>query len=180
MTARSGETTATLKFYDAKKGWGFAMSPEGDLHLGRSVALGFEEQLRDGVSLVVLYRSEEKGLTVSKIISIDLDEPSEFYEGEVKFFNLQKGYGFVICDDFQEDLFLHQSIVRQSSLPSLSAEQRVRFTIGDRNGKRQVSHIELLRDVKTSKKRAESTKASSPKSSKKRDSRERYDSEARA
>lgn len=49
--------------------------------------------------------------------------------GIVKFFNDQKGYGFIKPDDGGEDLFVHRSNV-QTADATLSDNQRVEFETG--------------------------------------------------
>jgi CspA family cold shock protein len=49
--------------------------------------------------------------------------------GIVKFFNDQKGYGFITPDDGGSDLFVHRSNV-QTADQTLSDDQRVEFESG--------------------------------------------------
>ena len=49
--------------------------------------------------------------------------------GTVKFFNDQKGYGFIKPDDGSEDLFIHRSKIQTSS-QTLIDDQRVEFEVG--------------------------------------------------
>ena len=49
--------------------------------------------------------------------------------GVVKFFNDQKGYGFITPDDGGKDVFIHVSNI-QPPESTLSDGQRVEFTIG--------------------------------------------------
>lgn len=56
--------------------------------------------------------------------------------GTVKFFNSQKGYGFITPDDGGKDIFVHVTAVERSGLGELSEGQRVAFeTEPDRRGK---------------------------------------------
>lgn len=50
--------------------------------------------------------------------------------GTVKFFNNEKGYGFISRDD-GEDLFVHFSNIDGSGYRSLEAGQEVEFEIGE-------------------------------------------------
>ena len=47
--------------------------------------------------------------------------------GKVKFFNDQKGFGFIMPDDGSGDVYVHASALRRSGLSALESEQRVRF-----------------------------------------------------
>ena len=49
--------------------------------------------------------------------------------GTVKWFNTQKGYGFIQPDDGQKDVFVHISAVERAGLSSLNEGQKVSFDI---------------------------------------------------
>ena len=51
--------------------------------------------------------------------------------GTVKFFNTDKGYGFIRPDDGTRDVFVHVSAVTTSGLGTLNEGQRVTFEIED-------------------------------------------------
>ena len=53
--------------------------------------------------------------------------------GTVKFFNAQKGFGFVVRDDGGEDVFVHISAVEANGLRDLAEGQKLAFTLTDRN-----------------------------------------------
>lgn len=56
--------------------------------------------------------------------------------GTVKFFNTEKGYGFIRPDDGGRDVFVHVSAVTRSGLTSLAEGQRVSFEVEpDKRGK---------------------------------------------
>jgi CspA family cold shock protein len=56
--------------------------------------------------------------------------------GTVKFFNSEKGYGFIRPDDGSRDVFVHVSAVTNSGMGSLNEGQRISFEIEpDKRGK---------------------------------------------
>jgi CspA family cold shock protein len=56
--------------------------------------------------------------------------------GTVKFFNADKGYGFIAPDDGGTDSFVHISAVERSGFQTLTQDQRVTFDLEtDRRGK---------------------------------------------
>ena len=57
-------------------------------------------------------------------------------QGSVKFFNADKGYGFIKPDDGGRDIFVHITAVEQANLTTLNEGQRVSFEIEpDKKGK---------------------------------------------
>jgi len=56
--------------------------------------------------------------------------------GTVKFFNAQKGYGFIKTDDGGRDIFVHITAVESSGLSNLNEGQRIEFDVEpDKKGK---------------------------------------------
>jgi cold shock protein len=56
--------------------------------------------------------------------------------GTVKFFNVNKGFGFITPDDGGPDIFLHVTAVERAGLTALNEGQRVSFeTEPDKKGK---------------------------------------------
>lgn len=49
------------------------------------------------------------------------------YQGRVKWFNNAKGYGFIVSDSFDEDLFTHYSSIMIDGYKTLKAGQAVTF-----------------------------------------------------
>ena len=63
--------------------------------------------------------------------------------GSVKFFNKDKGFGFVARDDGGEDVFVHISAVEQAGLEGLASGQTMAFTLVDRNGRISATDLKL-------------------------------------
>jgi CspA family cold shock protein len=65
--------------------------------------------------------------------------------GTVKWFNGQKGFGFIQPDEGGADVFVHISAVERAGLASLSDGQKVSFDVerDRRSGKMAVGQIQL-------------------------------------
>ena len=62
--------------------------------------------------------------------------------GTVKFFNTDKGYGFIQPDDGSNDSFVHISAVQAAGMTTLDKEQRVNYEVEmGRNGKESAVNL---------------------------------------
>jgi cold shock protein len=68
-------------------------------------------------------------------------------KGVVKFFNGQKGFGFIQREDGGEDVFVHISAVERAGLEGLAEGQGLEFTLVDRGGKVSASDLVVVGDV---------------------------------
>ncbi|NBC37706.1 cold shock domain-containing protein [Novosphingobium sp. FSY-8] len=68
-------------------------------------------------------------------------------KGVVKFFNGQKGFGFIQREDGGEDVFVHISAVERAGLEGLAEGQTLEFTLVDRGGKISASDLSIVGDV---------------------------------
>lgn len=50
-------------------------------------------------------------------------------QGTVKWFNSEKGFGFIAPDGEEKDVFVHQSEIQASGFRTLEENQRVQFEI---------------------------------------------------
>jgi cold shock protein len=64
-------------------------------------------------------------------------------KGVVKFFNPQKGFGFIVRDDGGEDVFVHISAVEQAGLSDLADGQPLEFTLVDRGGRVSATNLRI-------------------------------------
>jgi CspA family cold shock protein len=67
-------------------------------------------------------------------------------KGVVKFFNGQKGFGFIVRDDGGEDVFVHISAVEQAGLTGLADGQPLAFTLVDRGGRVSATDLKIEGD----------------------------------
>jgi cold shock protein len=63
--------------------------------------------------------------------------------GTVKFFNTQKGFGFIQPADGSKDVFVHISAVERAGLSTLNEGQKVSFEIVTERGKQAAGNLSL-------------------------------------
>ena len=67
--------------------------------------------------------------------------------GSVKFFNADKGYGFIAPDGGGDDAFVHISAVERAGMQTLQKEQRVNYELEqDRRGKTSAVNLTKLKE----------------------------------
>jgi CspA family cold shock protein len=66
--------------------------------------------------------------------------------GIVKFFNSQKGYGFIVQDDGNPDMFVHISAVERAGMHNLNEGQKISFDVqaDPRNGKSAATNLQTV------------------------------------
>jgi CspA family cold shock protein len=63
--------------------------------------------------------------------------------GKVKWYNAQKGYGFIQPDDGGKDVFVHATALEAAGLRSLSDGQEVNFEMSEERGKISASQLRV-------------------------------------
>lgn len=148
--------SAVVKWFNPIKGFGFVQPNDGSgdafVHVSVLEAAGHRD-LPDGAAVECEIAPGEKGPMVTVIHSVAAPtagaapaaEPEgPPLEGTVKFFDANKGYGFIVPDNGGQDIFVSGRVVARSGLRMLDADARVRVGIrkGDK-GPLAVS-VELL------------------------------------
>ena len=64
--------------------------------------------------------------------------------GTVKWFNAQKGFGFIQPSDGGKDVFVHISAVERAGLSSLKEGQKVKYEIARDRGKESAANLSLV------------------------------------
>ena len=62
--------------------------------------------------------------------------------GTVKFFNTQKGFGFITPADGSRDVFVHISAVERAGMHTLTEGQRVTYEVITERGKQAASNLQ--------------------------------------
>jgi cold shock protein len=139
---------AKVKWFNASKGFGFVMMADGtpDAFLPMAILrrAGYDD-VREGVSITCEVGAGAKGPLVTTVLNIDLStavdpglgadrrgsRPSSTLEGAVKWFEPDKGYGFIAPDGGGKDVFIHITALRRSGIEELETGQRVRVEVID-------------------------------------------------
>lgn len=62
--------------------------------------------------------------------------------GTVKFFNTQKGFGFITPSDGSRDVFVHISAVERAGMTTLNEGQRLTYEIVTERGKQAAGNLQ--------------------------------------
>jgi CspA family cold shock protein len=63
-------------------------------------------------------------------------------EGTVKFFNAQKGFGFIQPTDGGKDVFVHISAVERAGMSNLNEGQKVSYDVVSERGKLAAANLQ--------------------------------------
>lgn len=74
--------------------------------------------------MIVLFAADGILLTVQLYV-----KALQMITGTVKFFNTDKGFGFIAPEDGSKDVFVHISAVEQAGMRSLNEGQKISFEI---------------------------------------------------
>jgi CspA family cold shock protein len=145
-----------VKWFSPEKGFGFVELADGSgdafLH-GSLLAQNGISAVQPGETLEVRVGPGHKGPHVTEVLSVNSSTASPVAAqrsnlrsatsyspssdtaveetGRVKWFNTEKGYGFITRDSGAEDLFVHISAVERSGLTGLSEGDRVIVDIAE-------------------------------------------------
>ncbi len=176
------ETGATVKWFNAEKGFGFVELEGGGgdafLHISVLSRAGYQT-VSPGATLRVSVSPGQKGPQIAEVVSVDestatpgggggggggagyaggghagggFDRPRASarqpvdmstaveMRGTVKWFNAEKGFGFVMPDGGGKDVFVHISALNRGGMSGLEPNQTVKMQVADgRRGPEAVS-----------------------------------------
>ena len=168
LTQGSEPVEASVKWFNADKGFGFVTVAGGaDAFLpSRALEMAGHSTVPDGARLKVRINQGPKGPQVAEILEVDTNtaqamskagrpssRPSsqrpgaaatEECLGSVKWYNVEKGFGFVAQDRGGKDVFVHATTLDRSGLSELAEGQRVRMQISQGQKGPEARSIELL------------------------------------
>ena len=62
--------------------------------------------------------------------------------GTVKFFNTQKGFGFITPSDGSKDVFVHISAVERAGMSTLNEGQKISYDVVNERGKNAAANLQ--------------------------------------
>lgn len=157
-----------VKWYNPEKGYGFLVTEDDptDIFMHFSVldAAGCR-RVEEGDTIVCDVGPGRQGRQVLRVLEVKFapreprfspaflgvqsqafdPESLEEIEGEVKWFNPLKGYGFVYPDDGGRDIFLHASVLRAAGYESLEPGVRVNVKVSSSDRGREARILTVLR-----------------------------------
>ena len=149
---------AKVKWFNATKGFGFVTlsdgSPDAFLPMAVLRRAGYDD-VPEGASITCEVGAGAKGPLVMAVLNIDTStagaagdrrgpRQATTLEGAVKWFEPDKGYGFIAPDGGGKDIFIHVTALRRSGVPALSQGQRVRVDVVDGKKGLEADRIVLL------------------------------------
>jgi CspA family cold shock protein len=162
---------AIVKWFNADKGFGFVELTDGSgdvfLHVAALQAAG-HDTVEPNAKLSVQVGRGQKGRQVTAVLALDATtaarssqdrrpspraarartrpDPSAAtsVEGIVKWYNPDKGFGFVSSEDGEKDVFVHASILERARMPGLKEGSRVAMQVVKTQKGREAVSIALL------------------------------------
>ena len=150
---------ATVKWFNASKGFGFVTMSDGTQDAFLPMAIlrraGYDD-VREGSLITCEVSAGAKGPLVTNVLNIDTStavpageerrpqRPSTTLEGAVKWFEPEKGYGFISPDGGGKDVFIHITALRRSGVDMLGPGQRVRVEVVDGKKGLEADRITLI------------------------------------
>lgn len=171
VIAGGPEINATVKWFNADKGFGFVELSDGSgdvfLH-ANTLAQIKRHRVNPGATLVVQVGRGPKGRQVVNVISVDestahsehtrsarsgfshtrstrpAPDMSNVQEirGKVKWYNASKGFGFIAPEDGSRDIFIHISILERAGVNTLHEGQTVNLKVAQ--GQKGPEAVDLL------------------------------------
>jgi len=163
VQAELGESTRVsgrIKWFNRSKGFGFIIPDDGggDVFLPMTVLeRSGQNSAPEGATVIVDAIQGPKGRSASALHSLDASTaatpaaharddqgPAETLDGVVKWYDMTRGFGFILPSDGGKDIFVHATALRRSGLEELAPGHQVRMQVAQAARGREAVAIELL------------------------------------
>ena len=169
MTTHQGETSGDVgtvelrgkvKWFNAVKGYGFLAldidNSDAFLHVTTLRQAGHED-LKPGATVVCAGVRGPKGWQVMRVIEVDQSTAvavttkpppipdgiavTDYISALVKWYNNERGYGFVTRETAEGDIFVHAAVLRRHGMESLAPGQKVMIRVAE--GQKGLQVVEI-------------------------------------
>jgi CspA family cold shock protein len=91
-------------------------------------------------------KSDAGGANVAQVMHADrrFQRRPDMAQGKVKFFNSQKGFGFIQPTDGGADVFVHISAVERAGMSNLNEGQELTYDVVSERGKLAASNLQKV------------------------------------
>lgn len=156
----SVELRGRVKWFNAVKGYGF-LALDGDdsdafLHVTTLRQSGHED-LKPGATVVCAGVRGPKGWQVMKVLDVDASTAvatipkqiplpegvsvGDYVSALVKWYNNERGYGFVTRETAEGDIFVHAAVLRRHGMEALAPGQKVLVRVAE--GQKGLQVVEI-------------------------------------
>ena len=153
---------AKVKWFNASKGFGFVAlddgSPDAFLPMAVLRRAGYDDA-REGAAIRCEIGAGAKGPLVVTVLALDNSTAPErpapraggpgtrtaqTLEGAVKWYETDRGYGFIAPDRGGKDIFIHVTTLQRSGIEALGPGQRVRVDVIDGRKGLEAGRVTLI------------------------------------
>lgn len=144
-----------IKWYNPQKGFGFIIKdqefPDIFLHFSILDMVGVKDICK-GDRIICDIQKSYTGYQVTKIYEIKFNheydecEYSDEFEviGEVKWYNYQKGFGFIFSDEDHSEIYMHSSILHPAMYQDLIPGRKVIVTYFENGRGKEAKEIKFI------------------------------------